>query len=132
MAYRTLSLLDRRSLKNLHDESLRVLENAGVRVADPECPRGDTPLFDAIRRVIKRRDPNVPVVAMMGTGGSERGLLADIGVGVYGFCPVLEEPGEPSPHSLAHGPDERLSVDNLMYGTQVLFEVVCEANGIGA
>ena len=37
MTRKRVSLLERSSLKTVHKESLRVLENVGVRVADPEC-----------------------------------------------------------------------------------------------
>jgi len=37
MAYKAISTLDRASLERVHEESLRVLENVGVRVFDPEC-----------------------------------------------------------------------------------------------
>lgn len=39
MVRKAISLLNRESLQQVHDESLRVLENVGVRVADPECIR---------------------------------------------------------------------------------------------
>ena len=39
MTHKAITLLDRESLQRVHDESLRVLENVGVRVADPECAR---------------------------------------------------------------------------------------------
>ena len=37
MAYKAISFLGQASLERVHKESLRVLENVGVRVADPEC-----------------------------------------------------------------------------------------------
>ena len=39
MTCKRISPLERRSLERVHKESLRVLENVGVRVADPECIR---------------------------------------------------------------------------------------------
>ena len=39
MTYKSISLLDEGSLERIHKESLRVLENVGVRVGDPECIR---------------------------------------------------------------------------------------------
>ena len=39
MTYKSISLLDEGSLERIHKESLRVLENVGVRVEDPECIR---------------------------------------------------------------------------------------------
>jgi len=37
MTRKRISFVERSSLERVHKESLRVLENVGVRVADPEC-----------------------------------------------------------------------------------------------
>jgi acetylornithine deacetylase/succinyl-diaminopimelate desuccinylase-like protein len=94
-----------------------------------ECPR-DTPLFDAIRRVVGRHTPAAAVLPNMMTGGTERGLLQGLGIQVYGFCPLREVPGQPAPFSLAHAPDERISVANLVDNCRSLFEVVCAMNNL--
>jgi trimethylamine:corrinoid methyltransferase-like protein len=39
MTCKRISLVECRSFERVHKESLRVLENVGVRVADPECIR---------------------------------------------------------------------------------------------
>lgn len=39
MGTKTISLLNQAALERVHQESLRVLENVGVKVADPECIR---------------------------------------------------------------------------------------------
>ncbi|MSP13661.1 MAG: M20/M25/M40 family metallo-hydrolase [Chloroflexi bacterium] len=94
-----------------------------------ECSQ-NTPLFQAITRVMHRLEPGVPVIASMLTGGTERGLLQEIGVNVYGFSPIKEGVGQPPTFSLAHAPNERISVDNLIFCSRTLFEVICEANQV--
>ena len=98
--------------------------------AGVEC-RPDPELFAAIRRVMSRMSPGTPVVPAMFTGGTERGLLHDIGVNVYGFCPMRDEAGQPPFMRLAHAPDERISVDNVLFSTRSVAEVVFELNGLG-
>ena len=39
----------------------------------------------------------------------------------YGFIPVLLEPAD---YATIHGHDERLSLENIRLGTQVIFELV--------
>ena len=99
--------------------------------AGAECAV-DTPLFDAVRRVVKRHSPLTHVLPHMLTGGTERGLLHSLGVEVIGFCPLRETPGQPSPMSLCHAPDERVALDLVLQNCQYLFEVVCELNGLSA
>ena len=94
-----------------------------------ECPV-DTPVVDSIQRVMARRNPGVPVIPEMATGGAERGLLKDIEVQCYGFWPRRFEAGVPPGRELGHGVDERISVDNLLFATRCLFEIVCDINGI--
>ena len=94
-----------------------------------EC-QVDTPVVDSIQRVMARRNPGVPVIPDMTTGGTERGLLKDVGVQCYGFWPRRFEPEVPPGRELGHGVDERISVDNLLFATRCLFEIVCDINGI--
>jgi acetylornithine deacetylase/succinyl-diaminopimelate desuccinylase-like protein len=90
----------------------------------------DSPVFRSIQRVMARKTPDVPVIPVLMTGGTERNLLKKIGMQVYSFWPRRMEPGVPSVMQMAHGVDERISVDNLLHATQCLFEIVCDLNGI--
>jgi len=57
------------------------------------------------------------------TGSTDGRYLVRRGVKVYGFAPLQQEPGL-SLLEMAHGHNERVSVKNLVFGTQVLYEVV--------
>ena len=92
--------------------------------------RIDTPPYASIQRVMGRKNPDVPVLPILMTGGAERHLLKKMGVDCYGFWPRRLEPGVPPAMQMAHGVDERISADNLLYATQCLFEIVCDVNGI--
>jgi len=91
-----------------------------------------TPIYRSIQRVMARQSPDVPVIPVLMTGGTERGLMSELGVQVYGFWPRRLEPGAPSLSQLAHGVDERVSVDNLLYATQCLLDIVCDINGVSS
>jgi len=113
---------------------LRAIVGAGVDLRIEGFQPGiecalDTPLYRSIQRVMGRRSPDVPLVPILQTGGTERALLHSLGVQVYGFKPVRSEAGMPA-SQMAHGVDERVSVNNLLYALQCLFEVVCDLNGI--
>ncbi|GCE21724.1 M20/M25/M40 family metallo-hydrolase [Dictyobacter kobayashii] len=79
-----------------------------------------TPLFTALNAAIAAADPGASVVPYLLPAVSDSSYLAARGVICYGFIPTRPEPGLPSPHELAHGHDERVSVANIQFGMQVL------------
>jgi acetylornithine deacetylase/succinyl-diaminopimelate desuccinylase-like protein len=89
----------------------------------------ETPLFDAIQSSMKRFDPEGAVVPYMQTGGTDARFLTDRDIHIYGFIPMRYEEGEEF-FELCHGHDERVSVANVQFGVQVLFDVVSRLNGL--
>lgn len=87
----------------------------------------DTPLFDAIDEATKQVEANSVVVPYMQTGGTDARFLCDLDMQVYGFVPMRYEAGLDF-FELCHGHDERVSVDNVTFGVQVLFDVVRRLN----
>jgi acetylornithine deacetylase/succinyl-diaminopimelate desuccinylase-like protein len=88
--------------------------------ADPESA-----LFDTIRAVMGELDPGAEVVPYLTSGGTDAKSLP--GIKVYGFNPGHYNEAELSG---AHNHNERVSVDNLVYSTRALFEIVtryCQA-----
>lgn len=83
-----------------------------------------TPLFDLMKEVMNELAPGSVVTPYMSTGGTDGRFLAVKGVKVYGFCPMLIQPGEPGPMQLAHAHDERVSLANLGFSTRALWEIV--------
>jgi len=82
-----------------------------------------SPLYELITQVLKEYDPEAIVVPFMLTGSTDGRFLAARGVKVYGFSPYRQEPGV-SVFELAHGRNERISLENLRFGTRVLWDVV--------
>jgi acetylornithine deacetylase/succinyl-diaminopimelate desuccinylase-like protein len=82
-----------------------------------------SPLFDAISRVMARHEPKSPVLPYMVVGATDARHVKKLGTKVYGFSPMFAPTSE---LDRVHAHDERISIDNLAFGTQVLYEVVKE------
>ncbi len=82
-----------------------------------------TPLFETISRVLSRHQSNAPVLPYMVVGATDARHVRKLGTKVYGFCPMILESSE---LDRVHGHDERVSMENLGFGTRMLYEVVSE------
>jgi acetylornithine deacetylase/succinyl-diaminopimelate desuccinylase-like protein len=82
-----------------------------------------TPLFDTIVRVMARHEPNAPVLPYLVVGATDARHVTKLGTKAYGFSPMFAPTAE---LDRVHGHDERISIDNLLFGTRVLYEVVSE------
>jgi len=80
-----------------------------------------TELFSILRDVICERIENALVLPSISPGFTDSRIFRRRGVVAYGLIPVLLEPVEAA---TIHGHNERISVENLRLGTQLLFETV--------
>ena len=108
----------------------RVLNDPGleIEILEGSTPTGssaDTALMHAIRKVAARRDPGVPVIPTMLTSSTDSAKFRSIGITAYGFEPFKLDQGE---LDRSHGDDERVSVENLGFALQFLYEVIMELN----
>ena len=85
----------------------------------------DSPLYRAIVDVMADHDPGACVVPSQSTGGTDAKHICPRrpATQVYGFMPYRGAPGEEE-WQLIHGHDERTSVENLLFATRVLYDVV--------
>jgi len=81
----------------------------------------DTELFRTIEEVVREQVPEAMVLPTIGPGFTDSRIFRRRGVVAYGFIPCLLEAAE---LATIHGNNERISIDNLRLGTQILFEVV--------
>lgn len=81
----------------------------------------DTDLFETIREVVKEQAPEALLLPSIASGFTDSRAYRRRGVVAYGFIPALLTMGE---LASAHGHNERISIENLRLGTQILFEVV--------
>jgi acetylornithine deacetylase/succinyl-diaminopimelate desuccinylase-like protein len=124
--------VDGRTLPGFSSEDLR-------RELEPYLPSGielvfeqdapaleaevESPLYDAIRASVAVHAPEVVLTPMLLTGATDAKAIVRLGTRVYGFSPLLYEEAVDG-LSLVHGHDERISVDNLVFGARILYDVV--------
>jgi len=107
----------------LGDDDFNALEIDPFNVTAPLESPAASELFDIIQQTLPAHDPEGTVLPTMSTGGTDAKHLVPLGMRVYGFSPEKDEP-EASLTKMAHADNERLSVANLLFNTQVLFDVV--------
>ena len=79
----------------------------------------DGDLVDAMNASLLTVDPDARIVPYMLSGGTDAKHIARLGIRCFGFIP-LRLPPELDFAALFHGVDERVPVDSLMFGAQVL------------
>lgn len=79
----------------------------------------DGDLVDAMNGAILSVDPDARIVPYMLSGGTDAKAFAQLGIRCFGFAP-LQLPPDLDFTALFHGVDERVPVDALKFGTQVL------------
>jgi acetylornithine deacetylase/succinyl-diaminopimelate desuccinylase-like protein len=104
-----------------NDVEIEFQDNTPGREADHR-----TPLFETIARVMARHAPDAPVLPYLVVGATDARHVTKLGTRVYGFCPMLAPMEE---LDTVHGHNERVSIDNLLFGTRVLYDVVSEFAG---
>jgi acetylornithine deacetylase/succinyl-diaminopimelate desuccinylase-like protein len=107
----------------LGEDDFNALEIEPFNVTSPLESPSASELFDVIQQTLPAHDPEGTVLPTMSTGGTDAKHLVPLGMRVYGFGPQKDEP-EASLTKMAHADNERISVNNLLFGTQVLFDVV--------
>ncbi len=98
----------------------RVLIEEIFRSSTPPSPL-NTELYAVMTRAAKTLVEDAIVVPGVSTGFTDSRVFRRLGIPAYGFVPVLLDPDDVG---RAHGNDERLSIENLRLGMQILFETV--------
>jgi acetylornithine deacetylase/succinyl-diaminopimelate desuccinylase-like protein len=114
--------LIKRLLRDFGEEKI-VLEE--IQNNGPSESPLKTPLYDLIVEVLERTEPGCTVLPWLMTGSTDSRFFRGVGSICYGFHPLIMEP--PSRGKIIrreHGIDERISIDNLVFGTSVLYETV--------
>jgi acetylornithine deacetylase/succinyl-diaminopimelate desuccinylase-like protein len=91
-------------------------------IALPPSPI-DNELYQAIERVAQRKDPGCMVTPFLITGATDSRFFREIGVPCYDFSPFRLRQED---MKLVHGHNERISIENLGFASEVIFEIVCE------
>jgi len=80
-------------------------------------------LVDAMVGALQTADPGAPVLPYLLSGGTDNKSLSKLGIAGYGFAP-LRLPAELDFPGMFHGVDERVPLDALVFGRQVLGDLL--------
>ena len=108
----------------LTDVGMEKLTFEIIQANEPSESRFDTPLYNAITDVLREFEPTCGVTPMLMTGGTDSRFFRLEGSVCYGFHPMRPEIASGKIIKREHGVDERISVENLVFGTSVLYDVV--------
>jgi acetylornithine deacetylase/succinyl-diaminopimelate desuccinylase-like protein len=89
----------------------------------PSASPTDSEFFKALQEVANNHDPGARVTTPLVVGFTDCHYFREKGIPCYGFMPFKLTEKEAA---LLHGNDERLSVDNVKFGTRVMYEIVQE------
>jgi acetylornithine deacetylase/succinyl-diaminopimelate desuccinylase-like protein len=114
------------------NEVKKLLKDAGfdklsfeiIQANDPSESPLNTPLRKRIAEVMKEFEPKSGLVPVMLTGGTDSRFFRRKGSVCYGFHPVRPETSYSEMQETIHGIDERISIENLVFGTSVLYKVI--------
>ena len=125
------ALIDIRTLPGQEDEVLaRVRELVGDDIEIVVMHRDvglensfDGPLVDAMIGTLKAHDPGAEVLPYLLSGGTDNKALSKLGIRGYGFAP-LQLPTDLDFPGMFHGVDERVPLNALVFGRQVLGDLL--------
>jgi acetylornithine deacetylase/succinyl-diaminopimelate desuccinylase-like protein len=83
------------------------------------------PLVDAMVATLGAHDPDAEVLPYMLSGGTDNKALSRLGITGYGFAP-LRLPASMDFPAMFHGVDERVPLDALVFGRQVLRDLLLD------
>jgi acetylornithine deacetylase/succinyl-diaminopimelate desuccinylase-like protein len=95
-----------------------------IQANEPSESSLDTPLYTVIVEALKEFEPGCSVAPVMLTGGTDSRFFRKLGSTCYGFHPVRPETSYSEMQKTIHGIDERISEENLVFGTSVLYNVI--------
>jgi acetylornithine deacetylase/succinyl-diaminopimelate desuccinylase-like protein len=102
----------------IDDEKVRI-ETAYA--SSTPASTAQTELFGVIEDVVHDHVEEALVLPSVSAGFTDSRVFRQHGITSYGFIPILLEPDEAM---TVHGHNERIRIDNLRLGLQVLFETV--------
>ena len=108
----------------LKDVGLEKLEFETVKTSIPSESPTNTPLYKQIVDVMKEFEPNCSAAPILLTGGTDSRFFRKSGSICYGFEPMRSDLLYGEIKKMAHGIDERISIENLVFGTSVLYNIV--------
>ena len=105
-------------------------ENAEIKVERYEDgpPTVDMDLIPYLSDLLERADPGSKAMPFLVAGGTDAKWFHELGIDTYGFTP-MRLPQDLNFMSLFHGADERIPVDALNFGCELMYEAVTGYRG---
>ncbi len=108
----------------LKDEGLDKLSFEVIQANEPSESRLGTPMYRSIESTLKEFEPDCYVAPTMLTGGTDSRFFRKMGAVCYGFQPMRCDLPYGEIVGGIHGVDERISVENLVFGVSVLYRLL--------
>jgi acetylornithine deacetylase/succinyl-diaminopimelate desuccinylase-like protein len=108
----------------LKDVGIDKLKFEIIQMHDGNESTTQTQLYSDIMGVLREFEPDCGVTPTLTTGGTDSRFFRETGSVCYGFHPM--RPDEPNDmlEKRMHGIDERITIENLVFGTSIFYEVV--------
>ena len=99
-----------------------------VTVTPPQATSPvDTPFYRALAKTLHRREPAALITPYLTPGATDSRFFRAAGMKAYGFMPMLLSNRE---LGRIHSADERVSIENLRWGMQVVSETLLELDNM--
>lgn len=106
------------TLRELVDDDKVTIEP--IYASDTPASPLQTALYDVVAQVVREVDERAVVLPVMSSWFTDSRAFRRAGTPAYGFIPALLTPED---YATIHGHDERISIENVRLGCQVLFEL---------
>ena len=100
-------------------------EDVAIEVVrfEPGPTGPDLGFFQTIAAIVRQMDPEGEPVPMLLPASTDARHLAKLGIQTYGFLP-MRLPAGFNFSELIHGPDERLPIDALEFGSEAVYRLI--------
>ena len=108
----------------LSDVGLDKLSFEFIQKHDGSESTTNTPLYQTITSVLREFEPECGITPTLTTGGTDSRFFRETGSICYGYQPMIPDEPNDQLEKRMHGIDERITIENLVYGTSILYETV--------
>jgi acetylornithine deacetylase/succinyl-diaminopimelate desuccinylase-like protein len=108
----------------LNEVGMEKLSFEIIQMHDGNESTTQTLLYDTITSVLREFEPGCGVTPTLTTGGTDSRFFRETGSVCYGFHPMRPDEPNDELEKRMHGIDERITIENLVFGTSIFYEVV--------
>lgn len=104
--------------------NLSGIEVEELESAEPSWSPTNNEFYHILKDSLAEAAPGMPVLPMLVPGTSDSRIVRRLGNIAYGFQPISPEEDGSELARLAHGIDERIRINSLSFGTDVILRVI--------